>query len=176
MKKIAILIILVVIAGAVYFYTTSGRKNNEVAPLTKNDQPINNTVPAPDLTNAVEREVVNDQISNDLTNDIPDSNDNDDENTIQPIKVFNISGENFKFSLTEITVNKGDTVKINFTSASGFHDWTIDEFKVATKQLNSGDGGADSVTFVADKAGTFEYYCSVGQHRAAGMVGKLIVK
>jgi len=32
------------------------------------------------------------------------------------------------------------------------------------------------VTFVADKAGEYEFYCSVGQHRANGMVGKLIVK
>jgi plastocyanin len=29
---------------------------------------------------------------------------------------------------------------------------------------------------VADKKGTFEYYCSVGQHRALGMKGKLVVE
>jgi len=37
-------------------------------------------------------------------------------------------------------------------------------------------GTPTSVTFVADKTGTFEYYCSVGNHRAQGMVGKLIVE
>lgn len=33
-----------------------------------------------------------------------------------------------------------------------------------------------SVTFVADETGTFEYYCSVGNHRGQGMIGKLIVE
>ena len=32
------------------------------------------------------------------------------------------------------------------------------------------------VEFTVDKTGTFEYYCSVGQHRANGMVGNLIVE
>ena len=37
-------------------------------------------------------------------------------------------------------------------------------------------GQIDEVEFVVDKAGTFEYYCSVGNHRQMGMVGKLIVE
>jgi len=32
------------------------------------------------------------------------------------------------------------------------------------------------VEFTADTPGEFEYYCSVGQHRANGQVGKLIVE
>jgi len=56
----------------------------------------------------------------------------------------------------------------------GFHDFVIDEFNVRTPQLKN--PGTASVTFTADKVGTFEYYCSVGQHRVNGMVGKLIVK
>ena len=50
----------------------------------------------------------------------------------------------------------------------------IDEFNAKTRVLNKGE--EETITFVADKAGTFEYYCSVGQHRANGMVGKLIVE
>ena len=42
------------------------------------------------------------------------------------------------------------------------------------KKINTGN--KTSVTFVANKAGEFEFYCSVGNHRAQGMVGKLIVK
>ena len=54
------------------------------------------------------------------------------------------------------------------------HDWRVDEFAAATAIVQPGQ--EDAVEFVADQAGTFEYYCSVGQHRQQGMVGKLIVK
>lgn len=98
-----------------------------------------------------------------------------DEATLEgETKEFNLTGANFKFSVTEIRVNKGDTVKINFTSNDMMHDFVVDEFNARTKVVPSGQ--SDSVTFVADKSGEFEYYCSVGQHRANGMVGTLIVE
>jgi len=87
---------------------------------------------------------------------------------------FNVKGVPFSFNVKEIRVKKGDTVTVNFQSAEGFHDWVVDEFNAATKQV--APGTPTSVTFVADKTGTFEYYCSVGNHRAQGMVGKLIVE
>lgn len=90
------------------------------------------------------------------------------------IKTFAISGVNFAFSQPEIRVKKGDRVRIDFTSTDGFHDWVVDEFSAATEKVNT--GASSSVEFVADKVGTYEYYCSVGQHRAMGMVGKLIVE
>lgn len=89
-------------------------------------------------------------------------------------KVFNVSGTNFAFDVKEIKVKKGDTVTINFTSEGGFHDWAVDEFRAFTDRVNAGD--SSSVTFVADTAGAFEYYCSVGSHRANGMIGTLIVE
>jgi len=88
--------------------------------------------------------------------------------------VVEVSGQNFSFSPSIITVKKGQTVKINFTSSQGFHDWRVDEFDAKTEQINA--PGSSSVTFVADKAGEFEFYCSVGQHRQMGMIGKLIVE
>ena len=88
---------------------------------------------------------------------------------------FDISGVNFAFDVEEMRVKKGDTVTVNFTSESGFHDWVVDEFDAATAQVKDGEG-TTSVTFVADQTGEFEYYCSVGQHRAQGMIGTLIVE
>lgn len=90
------------------------------------------------------------------------------------IKTFTITGRNFSFSQAELRVKKGDTVRINFTTVEGFHDWVLDEFSAATKQVSAGN--SSSVEFVASKSGTFEYYCSVGSHRQMGMVGKLIVE
>jgi len=89
-------------------------------------------------------------------------------------KVFDVEGANFAFSQTEIRVKKGDTVRINYTSTDGFHDFVMDEFGAATERVNT--GGSTYVEFVADQAGTFEYYCSVGSHRQLGMVGNLIVE
>lgn len=90
------------------------------------------------------------------------------------IKTFTVTGKNFEFNVEEIRVKKGDKVKINFTSESGFHDWVVDEFNAKTAQVLTGK--SSSVEFIADKTGTFEYYCSVGAHRQQGMVGKLIVE
>lgn len=89
-------------------------------------------------------------------------------------KVFKISGRNFSFSQGEIRVKKGERVKIEFENVEGFHNWTVDEFNARTAQINAGNTA--SVEFVANKTGTFEYYCNVGQHRQMGMKGKLIVE
>ncbi len=89
-------------------------------------------------------------------------------------KTFNVDGNNFSFSVSEIKVKKGDKVKIVFNNKVGFHDWVIDEFNARTPQIQAGQSA--TVEFVADKTGTFEYYCSVGQHRQMGMKGKLVVE
>lgn len=89
-------------------------------------------------------------------------------------KTFTLTGEPYTFSQDEIRVNVGDTVTINFSSTEGNHDWVLDEFNAATDEVSEGE--SDSVTFVADQAGTFEFYCSVEDHRANGMVGTLIVE
>lgn len=96
------------------------------------------------------------------------------EETQPQTRTFEITGRNFAFSQTELRVNVGDTVVINFSSTDGFHDWVIDEFDAQTDRVNTGESA--SVTFVADRAGEFEYYCSVGSHRELGMVGTLIVE
>lgn len=90
------------------------------------------------------------------------------------IKEFTVVAGNFTFTPNVMTVNKGDTVKIIFKNNQGFHDFVIDEFGVKSEQ---GQGPfEETLTFVADQAGSFEYYCSVGTHRQMGMVGTLIVK
>jgi plastocyanin len=101
-------------------------------------------------------------------------NSSDQVNNGNNIKIFEVDGSNFTFSPKSITVKKGDKVKINFVNKDGFHDFRIDEFKVATNKING--GSSESVEFTADRSGSFEYYCSVGNHRAMGMSGKLIVE
>lgn len=113
--------------------------------------------------------------SGDVESSMPaaDEQDVDESEVTGEEKTFKVTGSPFKFDPAEIRVNKGDTVIIVFTNSSGTHDWVIDQFDARAKQLQSGQ--TETIEFVADKAGTFEYYCSVSNHRAQGMVGKLIV-
>lgn len=90
------------------------------------------------------------------------------------IKIFEVDGVDYEFSIKEIKVNVGDAVKIVFTSKEGFHNWVVDEFNATTRDLRAGE--TDTIEFKADEAGVFEYYCSIGSHRALGMVGTLIVE
>ena len=85
-----------------------------------------------------------------------------------------MSGGSFYFNPNQIKAKKGDTVVINFSNDGGMHNFTIDEFNAHTKTVKTGE--TDSISFVVDKAGSFEYYCSVGQHRAMGQKGMLVVE
>lgn len=77
-----------------------------------------------------------------------------------------------QYSLKEITVNKGDKVKIKITVTSGAHDFKIDELGIyADTQLNQ----EYAVEFTADKVGEFIYYCTKPGHRANGHWGTLKV-
>lgn len=89
------------------------------------------------------------------------------------VKAFTIEASSFKFAPNTMTVNEGDMVKITFKNTQGFHDFALDEFNIKSKTIPAGQ--TDDIQFVASKKGTFEYYCSVGNHRAMGMVGTLTV-
>ena len=110
--------------------------------------------------------------------DNPPESENMDDTKGETV-TFVLSGENFRFlrdgaEAPTLRVKEGDTVRIEFTSIDGFHDWGVDEFDAVTERVNT--GGSTVVEFVADKKGTFEYYCSVGSHRAQGMYGNIIVE
>ncbi len=85
-----------------------------------------------------------------------------------------MDGDDFAFSEEEIRVNEGDTVRITLNAIDMPHDWVVDELDARTEIAQPGE--TVTVEFVADQAGEYEYYCSVGQHRAQGMVGTLIVE
>ena len=77
-----------------------------------------------------------------------------------------------RFSPDNLTVNKGDLVRIKITNIKGTHDFKIDEFGVyAETPLDQ----EVTVEFVADKAGSFEYYCTKPGHRQNGHWGTLKV-
>jgi plastocyanin len=84
-----------------------------------------------------------------------------------------MTGANYKFSPATINAKVGQTVKVTLTSGDMPHNFMIDELNVKSDTVKKGQ--STSVTFTPAKAGTYEYYCSIGNHRAMGMVGKLTV-
>jgi cytochrome c oxidase subunit 2 len=85
------------------------------------------------------------------------------------VKEITINASNFEFDVQEIKVNKGDTVKVTLKNASGNHALKFEGYNKEVK-------GNKTISFVADKAGEFDFLCSV--FCGAGhneMVGKLIV-
>lgn len=96
-----------------------------------------------------------------------------EEKTEGAVKAFEIDGSNYKFTPNVLKVNEGDSVRITFKNTQGMHNFMIDEFNAKSKTISTGE--TDELSFVASKKGTFEFYCSVGKHRAMGMVGTLTV-
>jgi plastocyanin len=95
------------------------------------------------------------------------------ESSSQAVEV-QVEGGNYYFKPNSITVKEGQPVKITLTSVEGTHDFVIDEFNVKTQTVNADQ--STSVEFTPDKTGSFEFYCSVANHRALGMKGTLIVQ
>jgi len=87
---------------------------------------------------------------------------------------FRVEGGMYYFDPNEIRVKAGETVTITFVNVEGVHDFIIDEMNVRTRQISAGE--TDSVEFTPENTGTYEFYCSVGNHRAMGMRGTLIVE
>lgn len=172
--KILILIIAVGLIGGIGFVLFGNNaENTEVTDdVRTTESVIEETREESDEVSVIEtpgEEEVSESISTDM----------EAEEVVEPESasvehVFILDSFNYGYSETELRVKEGDTVTIQLTNSDGFHDWVVDEFGAATEKIQA--GGNTSVTFVADKKGTFEYYCSVGAHRAQGMVGNLIVE
>jgi plastocyanin len=93
--------------------------------------------------------------------------------TVGATAAVNVSmiAENFTFSPSTITAVAGQTVNVTVERNEGTHTFTIDG--VVNKQLATGA----SFSFKAPtKPGRYPYYCSIGNHRAMGLEGTLIVE
>ena len=90
-----------------------------------------------------------------------------------PVKSFTIHAHTYAFDVTNIAVNKGDTVKITLISDDIGHDLCVDGY--GCTQIVSG-GQSSTLTFVANQTGNFAYYCNVDSHRESGMTGTMNVQ
>jgi len=90
------------------------------------------------------------------------------------VKSFTVSARQFSFNPATIRVKKGDTVRLTVQSVDVAHGLAIPAFGV---NIQSEVGKDASGEFVADKTGTFPFFCSIfcgAGHR--DMSGQLIVE
>ncbi len=85
-----------------------------------------------------------------------------------------VVASNFAFDVTEIKAKVGDPLTVAVTNEEGFHDFVIDELEVDSGMIPAGE--TKELTIPTNKPGTYEFYCSVGEHRKMGMKGMLIIE
>lgn len=88
---------------------------------------------------------------------------------------IDIIARQWEFVPDEITVNEGDTVVLHITSEDVTHGFSLPQFSGASGAINPGE--ETTIEFVADKAGTYDFHCSIfcGSGHG-GMKGTLIVE
>src|SRR3989344_8977625 len=88
----------------------------------------------------------------------------------QTAKEITISGTEFSFSPSAITLEANERVRIAFNNdGKVIHNWTVEGLGIGTQTINGGKN--DSVEFTAPTAGSYTFFCSVPGHRERGMVG-----
>jgi heme/copper-type cytochrome/quinol oxidase subunit 2 len=167
-NPVVIAIIIVILAAvAVWAFTMRNEANNALVPTSPS--PVASMMPSasPKAMDSTESSTMT---GDDATTQVETMELKLDGEA----KTIAVEAGSFYFKPAEIRVKKGEVVTIQLTSKDMMHDFNIDALGVKLPITRS--GSTNSVTFTADTAGTFEYYCSVGNHRAQGQVGTLIVE
>jgi heme/copper-type cytochrome/quinol oxidase subunit 2 len=88
-------------------------------------------------------------------------------------RTFQIDARQFAYSPSELKVNAGDTVTIQLVSTDVVHGLYIDDYDIS---VEADPGQTATLTFVADKPGSFRFRCNVtcgAMHPF--MIGKITV-
>jgi len=88
-------------------------------------------------------------------------------------RIFEIDARQYAYSPSELQVNQGDTVTIRLVSTDVVHGLYVDGYDVSAE---ADPGQTATLTFTADKAGSFRFRCNVtcgAMHPF--MIGKLTV-
>lgn len=88
-------------------------------------------------------------------------------------RIFRLDARQFAYSPSELKVNTGDTVTIQLVATDVVHGLYVDGYAVS---VEADPGQTQTLTFVADKPGSFRFRCNVtcgAMHPF--MIGKLTV-
>jgi uncharacterized cupredoxin-like copper-binding protein len=85
-----------------------------------------------------------------------------------------VNVENFQFVEDELHLKAGDTVTFELFNADFLaHSFDVDEFDVHAPMP---ENERVTIHFAPTQPGTYTFYCGVPGHRAAGMVGTLVIE
>lgn len=88
-------------------------------------------------------------------------------------RIFRIQASQFQYLPAEMKVNPGDQVTIELTATDVVHGLSIDGYNLET---TADPGQTARLTFIADKAGSFRFRCTVTcGNLHPFMIGKLHV-
>ena len=73
-------------------------------------------------------------------------------------RTFEIDARQYAYSPSELHVNQGDTVTIQLVSTDVVHGLYVDGYDVS---VEADPGQTATLTFTADKAGSFRFRCNV---------------
>ncbi len=88
-------------------------------------------------------------------------------------RTFRVEARQFAYSPSELRVNPGDTVTLQLVSTDVVHGLSVDGYDIS---VEAEPGQPATLTFLADKRGSFRFRCSVtcgAMHPF--MIGKLTV-
>jgi len=117
------------------------------------------------------------ELGDDYVNDTDDNRNELEDEMMEESREISMEMGGFYYAPNVIEAEAGETITVTVENVGGFHDFVIDELDVATEKVNEGETVVATFTIPEDASGTkYEFYCSVGNHRAQGMVGTLMVK
>jgi len=90
-----------------------------------------------------------------------------------PHHEFSVSARRHAFDPARLEVHLGDLVKVTLRSEDIPHSFVVDTYRISKRV---GAGGTVTFEFLADRAGTFPFYCSLTiEDGCREMKGQLVV-
>jgi nitrite reductase (NO-forming) len=88
-------------------------------------------------------------------------------------KQITLLAEDIEWSSDLIEAEAGQMIELTITNTGALdHDFVIEELDLDILLVS---GQSETVTFVVNEAGTYEYICNIPGHQDAGMVGELVI-
>lgn len=164
MNPMIIVAIVVVLAIAAFFVMKSQNKGAAMTKTTEETTTTEDQKMAPSEAASPSGAMMDDQKGDAMTTDKGDA---------MKASEVTIEAGSFYYKPATLTAKVGQKVTIKFVSKDMMHDFNIDELNVHAEKVKGGE--TNTFEFTPTKAGKFEYYCSVGQHRANGQIGTITV-
>lgn len=164
---IAIIVLVLVFVGGYYYMTKSKTTDDAMMEKTSEEQAMKEE-------GSTGEEVMEEKTGTEEEGTMMEDKEVMAEADATGVQAVSVEGGMYYYKPNKIVVKKGVPVKVTFVSVEGMHDFVVDDLDVKSKIVT--EGKTTEVEFTVDKAGEYEFYCSVGDHKARGMVGTLVVE